>query len=80
MGQSVARVDAMLNNILPVSLRAVGSRNDTAVGKHLSPSPLESLTYGKLGQHPRPAPRPLSNSTSRRGRSRLIESRCRRAK
>ena len=38
-----ARVDAMLANILPVSLRAEGLRSDTAVGKHLSPSPLESI-------------------------------------
>ena len=38
-----ARVDAMLDNILPVSLRAEGLRSDTAVGKHLSPSPLESI-------------------------------------
>ena len=38
-----ARVDAMLDNILPVSLRADGLRSDTAVGKHLSPSPLESV-------------------------------------
>ena len=41
--QERARVDAMLANILPVSLRAAGLRSDTAVGKHLSPSPLESI-------------------------------------
>ena len=41
--QERARVDAMLANILPVSLRAEGLRSDTAVGKHLSPSPLESI-------------------------------------
>jgi len=41
--QERARVDAMLDNILPVSLRAEGLRSDTAVGKHLSPSPLESV-------------------------------------
>jgi len=41
--QERARVEAMLNNILPVSLRAEGLRSDTAVGKHLSPSPLESI-------------------------------------
>ena len=41
--QERARVDAMLDNILPVSLRAEGLRSDTAVGKHLSPSPLESI-------------------------------------
>ena len=33
----------MLDNILPVSLRAEGLRSDTNVGKHLSPSPLESI-------------------------------------
>ena len=41
--QERARVDAMLDNILPVSLRAEGLRSDTAVGKHLSQSPLESI-------------------------------------
>jgi len=39
--QERARLDAMLDNILPVSLRADGLRGDTAVGKHLSSSPLE---------------------------------------
>ena len=38
-----ARVEAMLNNILPVSLRAEGLRSDTQVGKHLTPSPLETV-------------------------------------
>ncbi len=38
-----ARVKAMLDNILPVSDRAAGLRSDTAVGKHLAPSPLESI-------------------------------------
>ena len=38
-----ARVNAMLDNILPVSLRAKGLINDTAVGKHLAPAPLESV-------------------------------------
>lgn len=38
-----ARVDAMLDNILPVSLRAAGLRSDTAVGKHLAPAPLEFI-------------------------------------
>ena len=33
----------MLNNILPVSLRAKGLVSDTAVGKHLAPAPLESV-------------------------------------
>ena len=38
-----ARVDAMLDNILPVSARAEGLRSDTAVGKQLTPSPLEAV-------------------------------------
>ena len=38
-----ARVNAMLDNILPVSARAEGLRSDTAVGKHLGPAPLESI-------------------------------------
>jgi 2-hydroxy-6-oxonona-2,4-dienedioate hydrolase len=38
-----ARVDAMLRNILPVSARAQGLISDTAVGKHLGPSPLASI-------------------------------------
>ena len=41
--QERARVDAMLDNILPVSLRAQGLRSDTAVGKHLAPAPLQSI-------------------------------------
>ncbi len=43
-----ARVDAMLGNILPVSLRAEGLRSDTAVGKQLAPSPLESIRLPTL--------------------------------
>ena len=43
-----ARVDAMLDNILPVSLRAEGLRSDTAVGKHLVSSPLESIRLPTL--------------------------------
>jgi pimeloyl-ACP methyl ester carboxylesterase len=43
-----ARVAAMLNNILPVSLRAEGLRSDTQVGKHLTPSPLESIRVPTL--------------------------------
>lgn len=43
-----ARVEAMLENILPVSLRAEGLRSDTAVGKHLLPSPLESIRLPTL--------------------------------
>ena len=38
-----ARVNAMLENILPVSARAEGLRSDTAASKHLTPSPLESI-------------------------------------
>ena len=41
--QERARVGAMLDNILPVSLRAEGLRSDTAASKHLSTSPLESV-------------------------------------
>ena len=41
--QERARVDAMLHHILPVSLRSEGLRSDTNVGKHLSPSPLDSI-------------------------------------
>ena len=38
-----ARVNAMLDNILPVSIRAEGLISDTAVGKHLATAPLESV-------------------------------------
>jgi pimeloyl-ACP methyl ester carboxylesterase len=38
-----ARVNAMLDNILPVSIRAEGLRSDSLVSKHLAPSPLESV-------------------------------------
>ncbi len=38
-----ARVQAMLDGILPVSARAEGLRSDTAVGKHLAPAPLETI-------------------------------------
>lgn len=41
--QERARVNAMLDNILPVSTRAQGLRSDSSVGKHLAPSPLESV-------------------------------------
>ncbi|MEP6969399.1 MAG: alpha/beta hydrolase [Betaproteobacteria bacterium] len=43
-----ARVEAMLDHILPVSLRAEGLRSDTQVGKQLSPSPLESIRVPTL--------------------------------
>ena len=38
-----ARVNAMLDNILPVSTRAQGLRSDSSVGKRLTPSPLEAV-------------------------------------
>lgn len=38
-----ARVDAMLDGILPVSLRAEGLRSDTAAGKHLAPAALDAV-------------------------------------
>ena len=41
--QERARVNAMLDNILPVSTRAEGLRSDSSVGKHLAPAPLESI-------------------------------------
>jgi 2-hydroxy-6-oxonona-2,4-dienedioate hydrolase len=41
--QERARVNAMLDNILPVSARAKGLVHDTAVGKHLAPASLESV-------------------------------------
>ncbi len=43
-----ARVNAMLKNILPVSSRAQGLISDTAVGKHLGPSPLSSIRLPTL--------------------------------
>ncbi|MCY7388334.1 MAG: alpha/beta hydrolase, partial [Burkholderiales bacterium] len=46
--QERARVDAMLENILPVSLRAEGLRSDTAASKQLLPSPLESIRLPTL--------------------------------
>ena len=41
--QEQARVNAMLDIILPVSARAEGLRSDTAVGKHLAPARLASI-------------------------------------
>ena len=38
-----ARVDAMLNHILPVSARADGLRSDSVLGKSLGPSDLEKV-------------------------------------
>ena len=43
-----ARVNAMLDNILPVSIRAEGLISDTAVGKHLVPAALESIRVPTL--------------------------------
>jgi len=43
-----ARVNAMIENILPVSARAAGLRSDTAVGKHLEPAALETLDVPTL--------------------------------
>lgn len=41
--QERARLQAMLDGILPVSARAEGLRSDTAAGKHLAPAPLASI-------------------------------------
>ena len=41
--QEQARLNAMLDSILPVSARAKGLVHDTAVGKHLAPAQLESI-------------------------------------
>jgi len=46
--QERARVNAMLDSILPVSARAAGSRSDSSVGKHLAPAPLESIRMPTL--------------------------------
>ena len=43
-----ARVNAMLDNILPVSARAAGLRSDTAASKHLTPVTLETITAPTL--------------------------------
>ena len=37
------RINAMLDNILPVSARAAGLRSDTAASKQLKPAPLETI-------------------------------------
>ncbi len=41
--QEKSRVNAIANNILPVAPRAGGLRSDTALGKHLTATPLESI-------------------------------------
>ena len=38
-----ARVNALLEHILPVSARAAGLRSDTAAGKRLAPAPLAAV-------------------------------------
>lgn len=43
-----ARVDAILDRILPVSARAAGLRSDTAAGKHLAPAALASIQVPTL--------------------------------
>ena len=46
--QERARIDAMIDNILPVSLRADGLRSDTAASKHLQPAALASIQMPTL--------------------------------
>ena len=46
--QERVRVNAMLDNILPVSARAEGLRSDSTVGKQLAPAPLESIQMPAL--------------------------------
>ena len=46
--QERTRVNAMLENILPVSVRAEGLRSDTAASKRLTPSPLQSINLPTL--------------------------------
>lgn len=41
--QERVRVNAMVDNILPVSTRAEGLRSDSTVGKHLAPASLKSI-------------------------------------
>ena len=41
--QERARVNAMLDHILPVSKRAAGLRSDSVLGKNMAPYPLESI-------------------------------------
>ena len=46
--QERARIDRMLDHILPVSERAAGLVSDTAVGKHLTASPLHTVRVPTL--------------------------------
>ncbi len=39
----IERINTMLDDILPVSARAAGLRSDSAVGRHLGPSPLGAV-------------------------------------
>ena len=43
-----SRIDAMLDNILPVSSRAAGLRSDSAVGRHLTAAKLEKVNAPTL--------------------------------
>ena len=46
--QERARVNALVDHILPVSTRSAGLRSDTAVGRHLVPAALETLQVPTL--------------------------------
>ncbi len=46
--QEQTRINAMLDHILPVSLRAEGLRSDTALSKHLSAAPLQTIRLPTL--------------------------------
>lgn len=46
--QERARVDALAERILPVSMRAAGLRDDTRLGKRLGPYPLDSIRVPTL--------------------------------
>jgi len=46
--RELARVHAILDNVLPVSPRAEGLRSDTALGKHLTPLQLHTMRLPTL--------------------------------
>ena len=46
--QERARIDSMLEHVLPVSERAAGLVSDSAVGKHLAASPLQAVRVPTL--------------------------------
>ena len=46
--RELARVHAILDNVLPVSPRAQGLRSDTALGKHLTPLQLHTMRLPTL--------------------------------